>query len=62
MNTITDEAGNYREGIAATADPPSEEPRGGDVFFNKQFTSDACYGCIWYHRNTLAFAKSKPSY
>ena len=24
MNTITDEAGNYREGIAATADPPSE--------------------------------------
>ena len=39
MNTITDEAGNYREGIAATADPPSEEPRGGDVFFNKQFTS-----------------------
>ncbi|MBT4911090.1 MAG: hypothetical protein HON61_06725, partial [Alphaproteobacteria bacterium] len=37
MNTITDEAGNYREGIAATADPPSEEPRGGDVFFNKQF-------------------------
>ena len=39
MNTITDEAGNYREGIAATADPPSEEPRGGDVFFSKQFTS-----------------------
>ncbi|MDA9033874.1 M10 family metallopeptidase C-terminal domain-containing protein, partial [Hyphomicrobiales bacterium] len=39
MNTITDEAGNYREGIAATADPPSEEPRGGDVFFNKWFTS-----------------------
>ena len=39
MNTITDEAGNYREGIAATADPPSEEPRGGDVFLNKQFTS-----------------------
>ena len=39
MNTITDEAGNYREGIAATADPPSEESRGGDVFFNKQFTS-----------------------
>ena len=39
MNTITDEAGNYREGIAATADPPSEEPRGGDVFFNKQFNS-----------------------
>ena len=32
INTITDEEGNYREGIAATADPPSEEPRGGDVW------------------------------
>ena len=34
MNTITDEQGNYREGIAATADPVSLHPRGGDVFFN----------------------------
>ena len=37
MNTITDEAGNYREGIAATADPISPAPRGGDVWFNKWF-------------------------
>jgi len=37
MNTITDEAGNYREGIAATADPVSTQPRGGDVWFNKWF-------------------------
>ena len=37
MNTITDEAGNYREGIAATADPVGTEPRSGDVFFNKWF-------------------------
>ena len=41
INTITDEEGNYREGIAATADPPSEEPRGGDVWFNKWFTNVA---------------------
>jgi len=37
MKTITDEAGNYRAGIAATADPVSAEPRGGDVWFNKWF-------------------------
>jgi serralysin len=37
MNTITDEQGNYREGIAATADPVSARPRGGDVWFNKWF-------------------------
>ena len=41
INTITDEEGNYREGIAATGDPPSEEPRGGDVWFNKWFTNVA---------------------
>ena len=39
MNTITDEQGNYREGIAATADPVSLHPRGGDVFFNKWFVN-----------------------
>jgi serralysin len=37
MNTITDEVGNYREGSAATADPVSAQPRGGDVWFNKWF-------------------------
>ena len=41
INTITDEEGNYREGIAATGDPPSEEPRGGAVVFNKWFTNVA---------------------
>jgi serralysin len=35
INTITDEEGNYREGIGATADPPGPDPRGGDVWFNK---------------------------
>ena len=39
INTITDEEGNYREGIAATAAPPSAEPRGGDIWFNKWFTN-----------------------
>ncbi|WP_443636487.1 DUF4214 domain-containing protein [Candidatus Njordibacter sp. Uisw_058] len=39
INTITDEAGNYRAGIVATADPPSSLPRGGDVWFNKQFST-----------------------
>ena len=39
INTITDEAGNYREGIVATADPPGSSPRGGDVWFNKQFST-----------------------
>jgi serralysin len=37
MNTITDEAGNYREGIAATADPVGTQPRSGDIWFNKWF-------------------------
>ena len=52
MNTITDEAGNYREGIAATADPISTEPRGGDVWFNKWFVlADFSSGLVpmWLH-------------
>ena len=40
FNTITDESGNYRPGIQATADPPNEEPRGGDIWFNKGFKDD----------------------
>lgn len=40
FNTITDESGDYRPGIYATADPPNEEPRGGDIWFNKGFTGD----------------------
>ena len=40
FNTITDESGNYRPGIYATADPPNEEPRGGDIWFNRGFTGD----------------------
>lgn len=38
INTITDEAGAHRPGIVATADPPNVEPRGGDVWFNKNFS------------------------
>ncbi|MEC7734756.1 MAG: M10 family metallopeptidase [Pseudomonadota bacterium] len=34
INTITDEEGNYLDGIGATADIPSEESRGGDIVFN----------------------------
>ena len=37
LNTITDEAGVHRPGIVATADPPAEEARGGDVWFNINF-------------------------
>ncbi len=40
FNTITDEAGKWRPGIYATADIPSPEPRGGDIWFNKNFTKD----------------------
>ena len=40
FNTITDESGDYRPGIYATADPPNEMPRGGDIWFNKGFTGD----------------------
>ena len=39
-NTITDESGDYRPGIYATADPPNEDPRGGDIWFNKGFVGD----------------------
>lgn len=40
FNTITDEAGKWRPGIYATADTPKPEPRGGDIWFNKNFTKD----------------------
>jgi len=40
FNTITDESGNYLPGIYATADPPNEMPRGGDIWFNKGFIED----------------------
>ena len=39
LNTITDEAGVHRPGIVATADPPKEEARGGDVWFNINFNN-----------------------
>ena len=39
INTITDEAGTHRPGIVATADAPNIEPRGGDVWFNKNFSA-----------------------
>ena len=37
IRTITDESGVYREGIGATASIPGNQPRGGDIFFNKQY-------------------------
>ena len=37
IRTITDESGVYREGIGATASIPGDQPRGGDIFFNKQY-------------------------
>ncbi len=47
MKEITDEEGHYREGIAATADPVSTAPRGGDIFFNKWFaTADFSNGLV----------------
>ena len=39
LNTITDEAGVHRPGIVATGDPPAEEARGGDVWFNINFNN-----------------------
>ncbi len=39
LNTITDEAGVHRLGIVATGDPPAEEPRGGDIWFNINFNN-----------------------
>ena len=38
INTITDEAGVHRPGIVATADPPHTDPRGGDIWFNKNWS------------------------
>ena len=47
MKEITDQEGIYREGIAATADPVSTAPRGGDIFFNKWFaTADFSNGLV----------------
>ena len=40
FNTITDEAGQWRPGIYATGEPPNQEPRGGDIWFNKNFVED----------------------
>jgi serralysin len=39
INTITDETGAHRPGIVATADPPNIEPRGGDIWFNTNFSN-----------------------
>ena len=39
FNTITDEEGNHRPGIYATGDPPSTQPRGGDIWFNENFAN-----------------------
>jgi len=47
INTITDEQGNFLPGIVATADPPFSDPRGGDIWFNKNFAgSDFSTGLV----------------
>ena len=47
LNTITDEAGVHRPGIVATADPPSVEARGGDIWFNINYnTSNFSEGLV----------------
>lgn len=47
INTITDEQGVFLPGIVATADPPNDEPRGGDIWFNKNFAgSDFSTGLV----------------
>ena len=40
FNAITDEQGKWLPYIYATADTPNPEPRGGDIWFNKNFTRD----------------------
>ena len=40
FNAITDEQGKWLPSIYATADTPNPEPRGGDIWFNKNFTHD----------------------
>jgi len=38
LKTITDAAGNHRPGINAVGDPPDWQPRGGDIFFNHNYS------------------------
>ena len=40
FNAITDEQGNWLPNIYATADTPKADTRGGDIWFNKNFTRD----------------------
>lgn len=40
FNAITDEQGKWLPNIYATADTPKPDPRGGDIWFNKNFTRD----------------------
>ena len=40
FRAITDEQGNWLPNIYATADTPKSETRGGDIWFNKNFTRD----------------------
>ena len=47
INTITDEQGVFLPGIVGTADPPSDRPRGGDIWFNKSYAgSDFSTGLV----------------
>ena len=60
FNTITDEQGNFRPGIYATADPPSTESRGGDIWFNKNFSESNFSGDL-VERDGLAANGETPT-
>ena len=60
FNAITDEQGNFRPGIYATADPPSTESRGGDIWFNKNFSESNFSGDL-VERDGLAANGETPT-
>ena len=60
FNTITDEQGNFRPGIYATADPPSTETRGGDIWFNQNFSESNFSGGL-VERDGLAANGETPT-
>lgn len=61
INTITNEQGVFRPGIVATADPPADVPRGGDIWFNKNFAgSDFSTGLVAMARDSQQVGSQTP--
>ena len=60
FKTITDEQGNFRPGIYATADPPGTESRGGDIWFNENF-SESNFSSGLVERDGLAANGETPT-